>query len=141
MQMEEQQPLSNKLHRHTAVFFVSYSHHDTDIMQRYSAAQQPRGEDVFVDVESIRSGEYWEERITEEMLRADLLQLFWSLHSAASRYVEYEWREALKRQKSSDEMKGFIRPVYWVKPLAPPPPEDLSHIHFAFAPLAAKQPS
>lgn len=121
--------------------FVSYSHDDTDVVQRYSAAQRARGDDVFVDVESIRSGEYWEERITEEILRADLFQLFWSTHSAASRYVEYEWREALKRQKSSDEMKGFIRPVYWVKPLAPPPPADLSHIHFAFAPLAAMQPS
>lgn len=115
--------------------FVSYSHHDTDVVQSYHAAQVARGDDVFVDVESIRSGEYWEERITEEILRADIFQLFWSSHSAASTFVEYEWREALKRQQRSDEMKHFIRPVYWVRPLFPDPPTDLGHIHFAYSPL------
>ena len=42
-----------------------------------------------------------------------------------------EWQYAL--QHSKDE--GFIRPVYWEKPLIPPP-SKLSHMHFAYIELA-----
>ena len=30
--------------------------------------------------------------------------------------------------------EGFIRPVYWSKPM-PPAPDELGHLHFRFVPL------
>ena len=52
--------------------------------------------------------------------RADIFQLFWSRNAAKSKYVENEWRYALRLGR---EPSRFIRPVYWTEPMLPPPPE------------------
>jgi hypothetical protein len=58
---------------------------------------------------------------------SDIFQLFWSDRSANSFYVRQECEYALQHYKYKD----FIRPVYWEKPMRPPPPE-LSQLHFFF---------
>lgn len=82
------------------------------------------------DVHSIRSGEDWDERLRTLIAQADIFQLFWSRNSSASANVRKEWQFALSLR---GKREAFIRPVYWVKPLAPPPPE-LADIHFAYCP-------
>ena len=65
--------------------------------------------------------------------RADIFQLFWSRNAAKSKYVEDEWRYALRLGR---ELSRFIRPVYWTEPMTPPPLE-LGYLSFAFVPELA----
>ena len=118
--------------RHTSVrrhqrAFASYASEDrSEVLKRVQGIQTaaPRLE-VFVDVISLRAGQYWEKEIEERIPLSDVFYLFWSRHAKASEWVEKEWRLAY-------EYKGldFIDPV----PLEPadvaPPPPELARKHF-----------
>lgn len=110
--------------------FCSYSHDDTKIVERVARAYKALGFDYLRDVETLKSGQDWDDELYRLIERADIFQLFWSASAAQSEYVEREWRHALGLDR--DEV-NFIRPVYWEEPM-PPAPEELSHIHFAFQP-------
>ena len=71
------------------------------------------------------SGEIWEERIKHEIKERDIFYLFWSKNAKASKWVEMEWKTALK-------WKGieFIDPIPLDSPEIAPPPTELSKIHF-----------
>jgi HEAT repeat protein len=81
--------------------------------------------DIFLDVLSLRSGERWEARITEEILSRDAFLLFWSLAASQSTWVEREWKTALQH-------KGLdaISPVPLDPPTVAPPPSELAALHF-----------
>lgn len=81
--------------------------------------------DIFLDVISLRRGEYYEQRIMEEIERRDLFYLFWSRNAAASKWVEKELQYALAN-KSSDR----IEPVPLEAPEVCPPPRELGDRHF-----------
>ncbi|MCS6869952.1 MAG: toll/interleukin-1 receptor domain-containing protein, partial [Anaerolineae bacterium] len=67
--------------------------------------------------------------------RATIFQLFWSENSAKSEFCREEWRYALQTPRGRETNGvGFIRPVYWRKPM-PTPPEELKHLHFAYVRL------
>jgi len=100
-------------------------------------AYQALGYSVLIDVDTLRAGENWSQALRGLIDRADIFQLFWSQRSAQSEQVKQEWQYAL--QKSKDKGDGFIRPVYWEKPLVEPPPE-LEPLHFAYVPLAKLEP-
>jgi hypothetical protein len=89
------------------------------------------GNDVFVDTESIHTGDDWMARLALEIDEADVLQLFWSENSAASEFVQEEWEYALEFKCPQERCVNFIRPVYWKseKP-NPEPPKELAHLHF-----------
>jgi hypothetical protein len=112
--------------------FVSYSHTDTPVVLACRNAYQALGYDVLIDVDDLRAGQQWNQALMGMIDRADIFQLFWSERSAQSTYVHQEWEYALQRLQTKGE--GFIRPVYWEKPLPPPPPE-LATLHFAYLPL------
>lgn len=114
--------------------FTSYSHADTSIVQALRRASQALGDTSFLDVENLRSGQAWNAALLRAIDGADVFQLFWSKHSAQSQYVAQEYHYALQHYK----YEGFIRPVYWQKPMAPPPPE-LSHLHFAYYEMPRKR--
>jgi hypothetical protein len=61
--------------------------------------------------------------------QADIFQLFWSTNSKNSKYCRQEWKHALERN-----IEGFVRPVYWQKPLLNPP-KELRQYHFAYVEL------
>jgi hypothetical protein len=107
--------------------FTSYSHSDTPIVQALRRASQVLGDQSFLDIENLRSGQRWNPALFRAIDDADVFQLFWSKRSAQSKYVADEYRYALQHYK----YEGFIRPVWWQKPMAPPPSE-LSHLHFAY---------
>jgi hypothetical protein len=110
--------------------FCSYSHRDETIVERVERAYRALGLDYLRDVTTLRSGQQWNAELMRLIDRADIFQLFWSSHAAASPYVKQEYQHALTLAGARPH---FIRPVYWEKPMPPVPPE-LSSIHFAFEP-------
>ncbi|MCR9142140.1 MAG: TIR domain-containing protein [bacterium] len=114
--------------------FVSYSRRDFEVTRSYQAAQLALGNEVFVDSESIRSGENWRAALAAAIDSADVMQLFWSKHSARSQNVRDEWEYALQYRCPDDACANFLRPVYWKTPL-PAVPAELNHLHFKLVDL------
>ena len=109
--------------------FASYSHDDARIVEQVERAYKALGMDYLRDVHALKSGQDWDDRLLELIEQADIFQLFWSQAAAQSPYVRQEWQHALSLERDD----YFIRPVYWVEPIAPVP-DALSHIHFAYQP-------
>jgi hypothetical protein len=113
-----------------SAIFCSYSHRDTQIVERVERAYKALGMDFLRDVTTLKSGQKWNAELLRMIERADIFQLFWSSAAAKSKYVRQEWEHALSQQR---EGQAFIRPVYWEQPMPPVPPE-LGSIHFAYEP-------
>ncbi|HXR64753.1 MAG TPA: FHA domain-containing protein [Ktedonobacteraceae bacterium] len=111
--------------------FTSYSWDDVSMVQAIRRAYEAIGDDSFLDIEALRSGQSWNSALPRAIESADVFQLFWSSHAAQSQYIYQECQHALQHYKYD----GFIRPLYWEKPLAFSPPE-LSHLHFTYYELA-----
>ena len=118
--------------------FVSYSRKDKEVAENYRLAQLAVGHEVFMDTYSIRTGEDWRAALARAIDEADIFQLFWSEHSAASENVRDEWDYALHYKCPGDQCHGFIRPVFWEKPM-PSPPAELGHLNFRFVPFEADE--
>lgn len=107
--------------------FVSYASQDRNrvamIIQGMKKARPDM--DIFFDVESLRSGEDWENALWNEIDKRDVLFLCWSKSARESQWVDAEWRYALK-QKGPES----IEPVPIDPPGVCPPPEELSKKHF-----------
>jgi len=106
--------------------FVSYSHRDEAIVEALEQAYVVLGLAYLRDVHVLRAGQRWSEALLMMIDRADVFQLLWSRAASESPNVEREWRHAL-----ACERDGFIRPMYWERPMAPPP-KELADLHFAF---------
>jgi hypothetical protein len=110
--------------------FASYSHKDEKIVEEFEKYSRATGDNYLRDVSILRTGELWNERISELIKEADVFQLFWSNNSMNSTYVRQEWEYALALGRPY-----FIRPVFWEDPLPEDkekklPPEDLRKYHF-----------
>ena len=107
--------------------FMSYSHEDletvTFILQGIKAARPDL--DVFFDVESLRNGDRWEERLYREILSRDRLFLCWSRSAAVSEWVDREWR-CMLNGKGLEAIEPFSLESEKLCP-APPP---LNQLHF-----------
>ena len=107
--------------------FISYASQDRSraamVVQGIRKARPDM--DIFFDVETLRSGEDWENTIHQEIGNRDILYLFWSSFAKQSKWVDNEWRYAY-----SINGEDGIEPV----PLEPawscPPPEELKNKHF-----------
>lgn len=130
----ENEPITTTPYRAEEIF-VSYSHRDSAVVEACRNAYRALGYKVLMDIDELRSGEVWDERLRQFIERATIFQLFWSENSAKSEFCRQEWQHALAiaRQRGSNGA-GYIRPVYWRKPLVTPPAE-LNHLHFAYVPL------
>lgn len=109
--------------------FISYSRKDKVIAEAFKIIQEAAGNDVFFDVDDIRTGEDWQAAIARAIDEADYLQLFWSENSAKSEWCGYEWDYTLKYRCKENKCREFIRPVWWADPM-PPPPDMLGHLNF-----------
>ena len=112
-------------------YFASYSDMDLNrVVPRIQGLCSGRKDvHVFFDKMSLRSGERYEKAIFEFIdNKADVFLLYWSANSAASAWVEKEWRRALARQKTKEGVPDIV-PVPLDKNVPPPPPE-LSDLHF-----------
>lgn len=110
--------------------FCSYSHKDTQIVERIEKAYKVLGFTSLRDVLTLKSGQNWDAELLRLIDQADIFQLFWSNAASQSNAVRKEWLYALQRRALRPD---FVRPVFWEQPMPPPPPE-LSPIHFAFEP-------
>jgi hypothetical protein len=81
--------------------------------------------DIFVDVDSLRSGKKWSQEIRKVIPSRDVFYLFWSANASKSHWVEEEWRCALSRRGLN-----FIDPCPLVSPKEVPPPAELEKLHF-----------
>lgn len=118
--------------------FISYASQDRSrvaaIIQGMKKARPDM--DIFFDVESLRSGEYWERALKKEIEDRDILFLCWSNFARKSEWVEKEWRYALAN-------KGIdaIEPIPLVPPAECPPPDELKSKHFNDRALLYNEPS
>jgi hypothetical protein len=112
---------------HQDDIFISYSHTDTDIVLPFKKAYEAIGNNILIDIDTLRSGQDWNAELLKMIERAEIFQLFWSESSSQSKYCRQEWEYALKREKEG----GFIRPCYWQRPM-PTPPAELQHLHFEY---------
>lgn len=107
--------------------FISYASGDLDrVALILQGMRQSRPNlDVFFDVETLKTGERWEQVLRKEIDNRDILYLCWSKLAKESPWVEMEWRYALKN-------KGLdgIEPIPLVLPKDCPPPEELKSKHF-----------
>ncbi|MAS33637.1 MAG: hypothetical protein CL610_06510 [Anaerolineaceae bacterium] len=123
--------VSSRMHQK---IFISYAREDIDIVRRYYQAQIAAANDVFFDIESIRTGENWRTTVKAALDQTDFVQLFWSQHSATSRNVQFEWEYFLTTHCTDENCEGRLRPVYWEEPL-PAIPRELRRINFRYIPF------
>jgi hypothetical protein len=114
--------------------FVSYARADSEARNRYLFGQRAVGNETFVDVDNLRAGQNWKAALADAIDRADVFQLLWSKHSAASEYCKYEWQYAQQSRCPDNICEGFIRAAYWQQPM-PPPPDELRDLNFRFVPI------
>jgi hypothetical protein len=107
--------------------FPSYSRLDESIVRAFENVVEASGDRFLRDVRTLRAGEEWAPALLTLIDRADVFQLFWSTHAAASHQVAREWRYALERLSTRPT---FIRPVYWTSRPAPVP-RELEQLNFA----------
>jgi DNA-directed RNA polymerase specialized sigma24 family protein len=112
--------------------FVSYSHNDSDIANQLEKAYNALGIEYLRDVRMLRSGESWAPALLHRIEESEIFQLLWSKAAKRSVNVQQEWQHALSLHRTF-----FIRPVYWDRPI-PPPPRELADIHFAYLELRGK---
>lgn len=117
----------NLLRQDVLTAFMSYASQDRQrVAGLIQGMKKVRPEmDIFFDVESLRSGDDWQQKIRHEIVSRDVLFLCWSENAKRSPWVENEWRYAL-------EQKGLeaIEPIPLVPPAKCPPPQELNSKHF-----------
>lgn len=107
--------------------FASYSQDDLEMAQALRQVYEALGDESFQDLEALRSRENWPDVLPRAIDSADIFQLCWSSHAAQSSCVYQECRYAFQHYKYD----GFLRPIYWEKPLAFCPPE-LARLPFIY---------
>lgn len=107
--------------------FISYASQDRNrvatVIQGIKIARPDM--DIFFDVESLRSGQKWEEILKNEIDNRDILFLCWSKAAKDSEWVDKEWRYALEKKGEEG-----IEPVPIDTPDICPPPPELQQKHF-----------
>ncbi|MCB1933887.1 MAG: leucine-rich repeat domain-containing protein [Candidatus Accumulibacter sp.] len=116
--------------------FVSYSSKDRGEVLRRVQAFRIAGLSVFQDILDLEPGERWEKELYREIDNCDVFLLFWSQAAADSEWVGREIEYALARKHGDDDSPPAIQPVPIEGPPIPPPPKNLSALHFNDALLA-----
>lgn len=107
--------------------FVSYARADTEEVTTLIRGMEKVRPDLslFMDQESLRSGQNWQEVLKSEIERRDMLFLCWSHDAKASEWVDFEWRHMYSKRGVE-----HIDPIPLVSPQSCPPPEELAMLHF-----------
>jgi hypothetical protein len=125
------EPVGDRIHAesngamHTAIF-PSYAHEDTSFVEKLESAYALLDIPYLRDVKELRAGDEWKPKLRALIEKADIFQLCWSEAARKSLDVESEWRHAMSLGR-----QGFIKPIYWQKPM-PQAPEELEHLHFSY---------
>lgn len=87
--------MSNK-----ASVFVSYSRRDIGMVAPVVKLLRAARDGVFQDIDGIRPGHLWREKIEEAILSSNLIIVFWCRHSASSEEVKKEYEFAIAADKA-----------------------------------------
>jgi hypothetical protein len=110
--------------------FISYASPDRGEVYRCVQGLNAFGIKYFQDRLSLEPGTHWKPRLRQEIDRCDVFLLFWSEHAAKSKWVLWETKYALRRQKTTSKHLPYIRPMPLARLSRAPVPKWLSHIHF-----------
>jgi len=110
--------------------FASYSRKDISPVMQRVAALSSIGVEVFVDCLDIKEGIQWKEVLDREIISRDTFLLFWSRHARESRWVEREWRHALRVRGLAYISPNALEPTELC-----PPPSELAGLQFGSAQL------
>lgn len=116
----------------SARVFISYRSHEPDIglARTFHNALKAAGHQIFMAGESIRLGENWPQRISEELKQCDCLVLLLSPQSAVSEMVTEEVRQAKELREQRSELRPVIMPIRVNFPLDSPLNYDLrAYLH------------
>ena len=121
-------------------YFISYSSKDLDKVasrvQGLRISDREFAKHSFWDKMFLTPGDRYEKEIYDYIdNNADVFLLFWSSNAAASEWVKKEINRAVARQKRTRRLENRlpeIIPVPIENPI-PPPPEELSDLHFGDA--------
>jgi hypothetical protein len=95
-------------HRHVPLVFLSYSHKDSDFVDRLAAGLGQEGVEVWRDVKEIRGGESISKKVEEGLRKADFYLLLLSKSALGSRWVDLEYRTALNLSIVSNKTDWII---------------------------------
>lgn len=110
--------------------FISYAHEDAKTVCQQVKAYEPLDITYFLDDQTLRSGDVYNEKIFEHIRSSDLFILYWSSNAASSDYVKKEYRYAMSLaypQVKPEEATIAICPMS-IEPHAEYP-EDLKGIY------------
>jgi Ethanolamine utilization protein EutJ (predicted chaperonin) len=108
--------------------FASYADEDRDaVLGRIQGIHKVLPSlDVFLAAAQLRAGEHWRERLREEIVRREVMYLFWSKAASQSHWVDWEWRTGVQLHDID-----FVDPCPLVSPDEVPPPKELAdELHF-----------
>jgi hypothetical protein len=106
--------------------FASFASADRDrVLDRVASLRLVAGLEVFVDCLSLKPGDEFKKTLQAEIKQRDLFLLFWSCHALGSKWVEWEWRTALRVKP-----REAIQPHPLESIAVAPPPKELEMLHF-----------
>lgn len=107
--------------------FISYARADTEEVTTLIRGMEKVRPDLslFMDQESLRSGQNWQEILKSEIERRDVLFLCWSPSAKESQWVDFEWRHMYNKRGIE-----YIDPIPLSSPQSCPPPQELEMLHF-----------
>lgn len=98
--------------------FISYSHHDRDLILTIIDEHDYLSCSAFVDSFSLIPGQDWSEEIDRSISLCDRFILCWSKNAASSDYVKLEWQSAVSYQVEIIPVRFDDEPL----------PQELKHI-------------
>jgi hypothetical protein len=80
-----------------ADIFISYSHEDSATARLLTDTLQAHGLSVWLDRDSLVAGEHWDQKIHQELSKAETIVVLLSKHSSRNTWVQAEIRSALEK--------------------------------------------
>jgi hypothetical protein len=113
-----------QLHRWAFIFYADEDINDVTMVIIGLQKGAPSIQVIF-DKNFLRSGQNWWPTIKKAIPTVDIFNLFWSAYACKSKWVEEEWRYALKKRGLN-----FISPCPLVSPKNVPSPTELDSMQF-----------
>lgn len=85
--------------------FVSYSHQDKDSVNTFLSLISKKSFDVWMDNQSLKSGDYYISTIFKEIAASDIYLVFLSKASQESNWLKEELEYALKESINNKHLK------------------------------------
>jgi hypothetical protein len=90
--------------------FASYSTDDREKVTEAVNLLRTAGINLFIDYITLRGGDDWQDSILNAIRQSNRFYVFWSNSAASSKWVDWEWHEAISSNLNSGKPE-FIIPV------------------------------